>query len=219
MKRNLPFILVALVAAVTLISATVFFRTKKMSEQTSLAAGELPPGDGGHSLGPENAPVTLEEFGDYQCPPCAGVSAVLNEMEKEFRPNLKIVFRNFPLPIHMHARQAAMVAEAAGLQGKFWEMHDLLYAQQSEWSVAPEVDGLFNNYAGMIGLDLSRFKKDVQSEEVRERVETDQKRGASAGVEKTPAIFLNRHVVPPGGLNPVGLRNAIAAVIKNPSAH
>ena len=190
-----------------------------MSERTSLAAGELPPGDGGHSLGSENAPVTLEEFGDYQCPPCAAVSGVLNEMEKEFRPNLKIVFRNFPLPVHMHARQAAMVAEAAGLQGKFWEMHDLLYTQQSEWSVAPEVDGLFNTYAGLIGLDLSRFKKDVESEEVRERVETDQKRGLSAGVEKTPAIFLNRHVVPPGALNPTGLRNAVAAVIKNTSAH
>ncbi len=219
MKRTLPFVLVAFVAAVTLISATVFFRAKKMSERTSLAEEESAPGDEGHRLGPENAPVTLEEFGDYQCPPCAKVSGFLNAMEKEFEPNLKIVFRNFPLPVHMHARQAALVAEAAGLQGKFWEMHDLLYMQQSEWSVAPEVDTFFNRYAGMIGLDLARFKRDVESNEVRERVASDQKMGLSAGVENTPAIFVNRHVVPPPALNPAGLRSAVEAAIKNPSAH
>ena len=182
-KRSLPFFLVAFVAAVTLISATVFFRAKKMSAQTSLVEGDSAPG-GGHSLGPENAPVTLEEFGDYQCPPCAKVSGFLNAMEKEFQPNLKIVFRNFPLPVHSHARQAALVAEAAGLQGKFWEMHDLLYAQQSEWSVSPEVDGLFDRYARLIGLDLARFKRDVAGDEVRQRVDSDQKMGSSAGVEK-----------------------------------
>jgi protein-disulfide isomerase len=218
-KRILPFVVVGLVAAVTLISSTVFFRAKKAAQQAALAAGILLPAAGGHSLGADNATVTLEEFGDYQCPPCAGVSGALNEMEKEFRPNLKIVFRNFPLPVHPHAQQAALVAEAAGLQGKFWEMHDLLYAQQSQWSVAPEVDSLFNSYAGMVGLDLARFKKDLGSDEVRQRISSDQKRGLSAGVEKTPSIFVNGHMVPPAALNPVGLRNAVEAEKSNHSAH
>ena len=219
MKRILPFVVVAFVAVATLVGSTLFLRAKKIAAQASLAVGVLAPAAGGHSLGPENAAITLEEFGDYQCPPCAGVSGVLNEMKKEFQPNLKIVFRNFPLPVHMYARKAALVAEAAGLQGKFWEMHDLLYAQQAQWSVVPEVDRLFNTYASLIGLDLDRFKRDLGSDEVRQRISTDQKRGLSAGVEKTPAIFVNGQLVPPAALNPVGLRNAVEAEKRNTSAH
>jgi protein-disulfide isomerase len=217
-KRSLPFIVVGLVAAVTLITATVFFRAQKRSQQIALAAGILPPAARGHSFGPEDASVTLEEFGDFQCPPCAKVSGALDELEKEFRPNLKIVFRNFPLPVHMHAQQAALAAEAAGLQGKFWEMHHLLYGQQAEWSVAPEVETLFNTYATLAGLDLARFKSNMQSEEIRERIESDRKRGSSVGVEQTPTIFVNGQLVPPAALNPVGLRNAVEAVIRNASA-
>jgi protein-disulfide isomerase len=94
-----------------------------------------------------DAPVTLVKFGDFRCPPCATLADPIDKLEREYRPRLRLVFRHLPFPNHQHAREAALVAEAAGLQGRFWEMHDLLYREQSVWSKAPDVGVLFNSYA------------------------------------------------------------------------
>src|SRR5207248_3489461 len=145
----------------------------------------------------------------YQCPPCGMLADPINQIENEFKPNVRLIFYNYPLPLHQHARAAACAAEAAGRQGKFWEMHDLLYRQQSNWSKAADVQPLFTSYAGMLGLDLDRFKKDVQSETVKARVDTDQKRGASIGVQNTPTLFLNNKAVPPAELAPDRVRAAV----------
>ena len=91
-----------------------------------------------HIRGNPDAPVTLEEFGDFQCPPCGSFAAFAEELLKEYDSRLRIVFRHFPLTAHEHAREASLAAEAAGLQGHFWEMHDVLYREQAAWSKAPE---------------------------------------------------------------------------------
>ena len=91
-----------------------------------------------HIRGNPNAPVTMEEFGDFQCPPCGSFAAFAGELLKEYDSRLRIVFRHFPLAAHEHAREAALAAEAAGLQGHFWEMYDVLYREQAAWSKAPE---------------------------------------------------------------------------------
>jgi protein-disulfide isomerase len=219
MKRYLPFIIVVVVALVTLTSGTILYRAKRPSVLT-IPKSALAPGSGPaesmHIRGPASAPVTLEEFGDFQCPPCGKLSDPINQLEREYRPRLRVIFRHFPLPIHAHAREAALASEAAGLQGRFWEMHDLLYREQSVWSEAGDVGPLFNSYAGMLRLNVDRFKKDMESEQVEEHVASDQKRGAALGVGTTPTVFLNDRALAPTNLNPTGLRAAIDAAMKTP---
>lgn len=171
-----------------------------------------------HVRGPVGAPVTLEEFGDFQCPPCGGLAGPLLEIEKDYGPKLRVIFRNFPFPIHQHALEAAYAAEAAGLQGRYWEMHDLLYQEQTNWSKAPDAKQLFVSYAKMLGLDLDRFEKDVAGPAVQARVAADQSRGKSLGVNATPAIFVNNNGVSPKSLNPNALRAAIDAALKEKPA-
>jgi protein-disulfide isomerase len=219
MKRYLPFIIVVVVALVTLATGTVLYRAKRPSVLTipksALASGSG-TADSIHIRGPASAPVTLEEFGDFQCPPCGKLSDPINQLEREYRPRLRVIFRHFPLPIHAHAREAALASEAAGLQGRFWEMHDLLYREQSVWSEAGDVGPLFNSYAGMLRLNVDRFKKDMESEQVEEHVASDQKHGAALGVRTTPTVFLNDRALAPTSLNPTGLRAAIDAAMKTP---
>jgi protein-disulfide isomerase len=215
MKRYLPFIIVAAVALVTLASGTVLYRAKRLPVRTipkdAMASG-MGAADSIHIRGPANAPVTLEEFGDFQCPPCSALSGPINQLEQKY-PRLRIIFRHFPLPNHPYARAAAFASEAAGLQGRFWEMHDVLYREQSVWSKAADVNLLFNSYAGLLGLNLDRFKKDIEDEQVKVRVASDQKRGTELGVTVTPTIFLNNEALAPGSLNPTGLYAAVESAM------
>src|SRR4029077_80833 len=116
-----------------------------------------------------DAPVTLDEFGDFECPPCGKLSEPINELERDFNPKLRVVFHHFPLPNHKYAGQAACAAEAAGLQGKFWQMHDELYREQAVWANSSDARSIFNAYAAYIGLDAQRFKTDMDSDEVKAR--------------------------------------------------
>jgi protein-disulfide isomerase len=144
-----------------------------------------------HIRGEADASVTLEEFGDFQCPSCATLSALIRKLEQDYGRRLRVAFRHFPLAMHPHALEAALAAEAAGLQGHFWEMHDLLYQYQSVWSKASNVRPLFDAYAGTLRLDVERFRKDSNSMEVRARVISDGQLGVSRGVKNTPTVFIN----------------------------
>ena len=171
-----------------------------------------------HILGNPDAPVTLEEFGDFQCPPCGTLSGPINQLEQDYRPRLRIIFRHFPLTMHRHAREAALASEAAGRQGRFWQMHDVLYREQAVWSEAADVRPLFDTYAGMLGLKIDRFKKDMESEEVNRRVTADQLRGTALRVTITPTLFVNNRALPNASLSPASLRAAVEAAmnIKSP---
>jgi formate-nitrite transporter family protein len=171
-----------------------------------------------HVLGNPDAPVTLEEFGDFQCPPCGTLSAPINQLEQDYRPRLRVIFRHFPLAMHRHAREAALAAEAAGRQGRFWKMHDVLYREQAVWSEAAGVRPLFDAYAGMLGLKIDRFKKDMESDEVKRRVTADQQQGATLGITITPTVFINNRALPNASLSPAALRAAVEAAmnIKSP---
>ena len=188
-------------------------RANPVTISTENAVGKESP-EKVHARGPANAAVTLEEYGDFQCPPCGTLEGPLQQIERDYASSLRVMFRNFPFTIHEHAHEAAYAAEAAGLQGRFWEMHDLLYREQSVWAKSNDVQSLFEAYAGMIGLNLERFKKDVSGEEVKAKVEADRKRGEALGVRNTPTIFINHESVPPTSLNPTALRAAIDAAVK-----
>src|SRR6266545_1908246 len=124
-----------------------------------------------------------------------------------------------PVTLHEHAREAALAAEAAGVQGHFWAMHDVLYREQEAWSKAPNVRELFESYAGTIGLDLDKFRKDMDSEEVKARVDADRQRGESLGIQITPTLFINNQPLAQEHKNPEGIRAEInAALAKKPQA-
>ncbi|HTG16787.1 MAG TPA: thioredoxin domain-containing protein [Blastocatellia bacterium] len=216
MKRYLPFVIVAAVALATLASGTMLYRAKRLPASTfakNSVASEVGGGESIHVRGHSDAPVTLVEFGDFQCPPCAYLADPINQLERDYRSRLRIVFRHLPLANHQHAREAALASEAAALQGRFWEMHDLLYREQSVWSKAPDVQVLFSAYAGMLGLEIDRFKKDMESEQAKGRVRSDEEQAMSLGVATTPTVFINGQQVSPAYLNTPGLHTAIDAVI------
>ena len=216
MRRFVPFIIVALVGFITIGAGTMLYRAKRpvaltISEEKSIGKENQEPT---HVRGPAQAPVTLEEFGDFQCPPCGMISGPLLEIEKDYGPKLRVIFRNFPFPNHQHALEAAYAAEAAGLQGRYWEMHDLLYREQANWSNAPDVKQLFVSYARILGLEIDRFETDMAGPTAKARVTADQERGKSLGVKATPSIFINNQGLPPKSLNPTALRAAIEEALK-----
>jgi protein-disulfide isomerase len=158
-------------------------------------------------MGSPNAPVRIEEFGDFECPPCGMFHPILKQMKQEFGEQLQITFREFPLTQnHPHALPAASAAEAAGMQGKFWEMHGLIFDHQKDWKGEFDVRPIFEGYAKQIGLDVERFKRDVESDRVEQRIFLDGKRGHSMGVNSTPTVFINGREVPFEELGPDRLR-------------
>jgi protein-disulfide isomerase len=220
MKRYLPFLIVATVALVAVGSGAMLYRAKR-PQLLSIPENKSPSGKSAtesmHIRGNPDAPVTLEEFADFQCPPCGNFAGFAEELLKQYDSRLRIVFRNFPLPGHEHAREAALAAEAAGLQGRFWEMHDVLYREQAVWSKALNTRELFESYAGTIGLDLEQFRKDMDGEKARERVDSDHALGDSLGINLTPTLFINNHPVDPKDKNPEGVRAAIDAALAGKS--
>ena len=200
----------------------MLYRAKRLPVLT-IAKDHMASGTDGaksiHVLGNPDAPVTLEEFGDFQCPPCGTLSGPINQLEQDYHPRLRVIFRHFPLTIHQHAREAALASEAAGQQGRFWQMHDVLYREQAVWSKAADAQPLFDAYAGMLGLKIDRFKKDMESDEVKRRVTADQLRGTALGVTITPTIFINNRALPNVSLSPAALRAAVEAAMNIKSPH
>lgn len=140
-----------------------------------------------HIQGPANAPVTLTEYGDYQCPYCGEAYSIVKQLQQKVGNNLRFVFRNFPLSqIHAHAEVAAEAAEAAGAQNKFWEMHDYLYEHQDKLA-PPQLIAA----AKQLGLDVERFTDDLNQHAYAERVREDFLSGVRAGVNGTPTFFIN----------------------------
>ena len=220
MKKYFPFIIVGTVAILTVASATVLYHAKRPAPLTipkNAKTSEGGKNDARHIRGNANAPVTLEEFGDFECPPCGALSGVIAQLEQDYRSQVRVIYRHFPLLVHAHARDAAFAAEAAGLQGRFWEMHDLLYKEQREWSKAPDPRLLFQAYAGMLGLNAERFKKDIEGDEAKMHVRADQESGAKLGVKNTPTIFINNVEVQAASLSPPSLRAAVDAAVKSSS--
>lgn len=142
--------------------------------------------------GAQNGTVTLVEFGDFQCPACASYEPIVRQVLADNKDTLKLVFKHFPLTqIHRNALAAAKASEAAGLQGKFWEMHDILYDKQDEWGGALNSRDFFLTYATTIGLDTTKFTADLESKVLEEKVLAEFKEGVRLGVQGTPTFFLN----------------------------
>jgi len=141
---------------------------------------------GSPSKGNPDAQIAVVEFSDFQCPFCGRVTPTLKQIEREYGEQVRIVFKHLPLRMHSKAPAAHAAAEAAHRQGKFWEMHDLIFANQREMSETKYVE-----YAEQIGLDMDRFKRDVAAADVKSKVDADAAEAQKLGVTGTPGFFVN----------------------------
>ena len=156
-----------------------------MQRQTFHLVDPLGPAD--HVMGPDHAPVTVVEYGDFECPHCKQATGAVKLMLARFGPQVRFAFRHFPLEeVHPHALRAAEAAECAGGQGKFWEMHDLLFDKQEHL----KLNQLFE-YARSLGLDMARFQAEMDDEIYLQRVREHQKSGDASGVRATPTFYVN----------------------------
>ena len=158
-----------------------------MDEKRGLPTLVLPVENRDNCLGPASARYSLVEYGDYESPHCRNVLGPVNELVRELEDDLCFVFRNFPQPtIHPRSRPAAEAAEAAGLQGKFWLMHDRLFAHQDDLS-----DSVLREMARGLPIEMKDFERDLSSGAAARRVDEDLESGAEAGVGDTPTFFVN----------------------------
>jgi len=142
--------------------------------------------------GNKDAQVTLVEYLDFECEACGAYYPLVKRLSEEYNDRVRFVIRYFPLPGHKNGLPAALAAEAAGKQEKYWEMYDMLFENQKSWGEKLSPDpSIFEGYAQELGLDLVKFKQDVNSQEVRNRVERDKSSGVKLGIQGTPSFFLN----------------------------
>lgn len=177
-------------------------------------AGATPP----NAIGAPTAAVTIEEFADLQCGACAASFPVLKDVMKAYsgNPNVRFVFRNFPLSMHDKAYDAAVAAEAAGLQNpaKLWLMHEQLFTNQQNWAVSQNHRDMWNEYAQRIGLDVERFKADMSGMQAKSRVDLDMSRGRAFGVSSTPTVIVNNRMIPYTEVNVAGMRRIVDAELQ-----
>jgi protein-disulfide isomerase len=153
---------------------------------------EYPVTSSDWTMGSSSAPVTLVEYGDFECPSCGAFYPVVKQLLAEEGPSrVFFVFRHFPLPQHANAVPAAEASEAAGLQGQFWAMHDMLYANQNDWVNLPDPTSVFTGYAAKIGINTTQFLKDMKSPDAYNKVVADLKQAEQNDLDYTPTFFIN----------------------------
>lgn len=180
-------------------------------------SGSIPPVSAiDHVKGGASAPVTLIEYSDFQCPACSAFQPIIENVLATYGDNVQFAYRHFPLyTIHANAEKAAQASEAAAMQGKFWEMHDLLFDRQADWESLVDTTAMFVAYADLLELDTEQFSRDLASDAVRDRVKTDVNSGNAAGINSTPTFYLNGSAVSfPKGQSPdVYLKAQIDAIL------
>ena len=217
MYKYRPFLIIAIVLVAVVVGAALLFRSGQNSD--SFIAAPTPQATGQKSAEqqrtpPASAGVTLEEFGDYQCPPCGELHPTLKKLKQEFGPNLNFVFRNLPLTsIHKNALAAAQAAEAARVQNRFWEMHDLLYENQDLWKDDIDPHPTFWKFASDLGLDTARFGRDLGDKQLKLRIEADEAAAAELGIIGTPTVLIDGRQLRPEATNPDGIRKAIEFIM------
>jgi len=196
MSKMKPIIVIVIAIALAASAAAYLSRGSSDTAKTP-QTGALPPG-GGRVQGPENAPVTLVEFADYQCPMCAHWSPMIAELLRKYPDKVRFEFHYYPLiQIHRYAMAAALAAEAAGEQGRYWEMHDLLFENQDRWAASNNAETEFLTYAVRLGMNTNQFMQAMRSPDVQARILQDVTRAVNAKLPGTPTIFMNGQLIDP----------------------
>jgi protein-disulfide isomerase len=224
-NANLPLVIIGLVLVVALAGGWWFYNkaaaptvkntnTAKTSANvkvptpaTTNVLGAQPP----NMQGSPNSAVVVEEFADFQCPTCGVMHPKVKEVVSTYGSRIKFIFRNFPLPMHDKSYDAAVAAEAAGLQGKYWDMQNLIFTNQQSWSSNPDYNRIWEGYADKIGLDVEKFKNDIAGLNAKARVDADLQRGRALNISSTPTIFVNGVSIPFEQMNVESMRQIIDA--------
>ena len=181
------------------------------SNQPSLLLDEVSESD--WTKGANGAGIILVEYSDFQCPACRNYYPIVKQLTAELVEKVQFVYRHFPLySVHKNAEKAAIAAEAAGRQGKFWEMHDLIFEHQNEWAEAKDAEEFFMSYADSLSLDKEKFVADLASDEIKDKVVRDYQSGVASRVNSTPTFFLNGERIQ----NPRGYEEFRALLDSNP---
>lgn len=189
------WIIFAVIVIATLVGLVAFSRKDRVDVGSVDHTVVVTEGDtADHVYGNPDAKVTIIEYADFQCPGCQAAAPKLGEIKETYKESVRFVFRHFPLTsIHPNALIAAYAAEAAGQQGKFWEMHDLLFENQAAWSQlgTSERTEKFREYAGQLQLDLSKFDADLTSKRISGKISYDRALANKIGVNSTPTVYVN----------------------------
>lgn len=227
----MPLLIIGLVFVAAIIGAIYLYNSGSGSSSSSTASSNstaarptpnmanAPAGApiGVNMLGSQTAAVTVEEFADYQCGGCAAVHPVMKELASAYagNRNFRFIYRHYPLaiPAHDKSYEASVATEAAGLQGKFWQMQDQLFRNQAAWTANPNYRQIWSEYASNLGMDVQRFQADIAGIQTKNRVDADIQRGRALGVSSTPSVFVNGKLVPFSELNIASLRRIVDAEI------
>lgn len=190
MAQEIKLLLGTALVTLIILGGAIFLLSKspqdlEKEKQSALVRGSAT------SVATSSAQVSLVEFADFQCPACAAAHSIVQSVKEEYKDKIVFSYRHFPLPQHANALIAAEAAEAAGEQGKFWEMHDKLFIKQEEWSESTNALDLYKGYAKEIGLDVGKFTESAQSGKHREKINQDKKDGETLGVNSTPTFFID----------------------------
>src|SRR5580765_3106641 len=193
-------------------TATAANAAKTSQIPANAPRGAEPP----NQAGSPTAAVKLEEFADFQCPQCAAKHSVMNEIKSMYGTRISFIFRNYPLqiPAHDKSYDAAVAAEAAGMQGKFWDMQNLLFSNQQAWTAAPTFKQIWKDYAQKIGLNIEKWENDMAGIAAKTRVNADLERGKALGVNSTPTLYINNVNVDFNDMTVAGLKTLIDAEIQ-----
>ena len=185
------------------IAGIVILAQKQESDNGGSGSSLLPPiTESDLVKGNSGSATILIEYSDFQCPACGGYYLLLKKLNEEFGDKILFVYRHFPLQQHKNAKSAAIASEAAARQGKFWQMHDMIFENQSEWSEEKNAEGIFTSYTQNLGLNIEQFKNDLNSQEIKEKIDNDYKGGVRANVNGTPTFFLNgKKIITPRNYN------------------
>lgn len=186
-----------LIAVVIVLGGIYWLSGGKSNPGSTSSSNSTSPSQHIEGLGRDK--VTLLEYGDYECPYCSEFYPIVNQVASKYNDQIYVQFRNLPLTeIHLNAFAAARAAEAASLQGKFWQMHDALYASQSQWVNASDPESYFVTYAQQIGLNIAKFKTDFSGSQVNNTINADLAAFAKTGAQQaTPTFFLDGQQIQP----------------------
>jgi protein-disulfide isomerase len=173
--------------------------TQKASEKITVDQQKLLIAHASEVKGAKDAKVTIVEFSDFQCPACGTLNPIVEKIRTDYKDTVRFVFRHYPLPMHKNSKIAAYAAEAAGEQGKFFEMVNELFSNQKEWSESTEPLTYFGKYAQKLHLNEEQFKQDVTSKKYEKKIQQDITDGDKLGIEATPTFFINNEKIT-GGL-------------------
>jgi protein-disulfide isomerase len=148
-------------------------------------------GETDHIKGNTQSAIVLVEYGDFQCPACRSYTPIITQLEQNYGDRIAFVFRHFPLPVHANSKNAARASEAAAIQGKFWEMHDILFDKQDDWAKKGDPEDIFMEYAVSLGLNPDQFREDFNSDGLKDKVQKDLLAANAEGLNSTPSFFLN----------------------------